>query len=187
MPFRSSSLLAAILVFAPGVQAWGFSSSKKEVSKDQSKENTETMLEFFANFNEAKQSFYLDEDCQNDALDRYFTKDVTMFTSKSEFIKESSGMIREAFKNNCMGMQKTNGEFEGFEFTIHSFEGNLKAGRGEFHGTMTTTATFKDNTVEEYERFTFLLNLESPLESTGLYSKKKDWKIFHVAYSKPSE
>ena len=143
------------------------------------------MLEFFANFNEAKQSFYLDEDCQNDALDRYFKKDVTMFTDKSEFIKESSGMIREAFHNHCNSMQKTNGEFKGFEFAIHSFEGNLKQGRGEFHGTMTTTSIFADATIEVYERFTFLLDLENPLETTGLYSKRKDWKIFHLAMSKP--
>jgi len=42
---------------------------KKQISKGQNKENTETLFDVFSNFNEAKQSFYLDEDCQNDALD----------------------------------------------------------------------------------------------------------------------
>lgn len=155
------ALVSAFMFLAPRVQAHlGFSLRKKEVSKSQNKENTQTMLDFFARFNEAKQSFYQDEDCQNDALDRYFTKDVTMFTEKSEFIQVSSGEIREAFKGHCMGMQKEHGDFQGFEFEIHNFEGNLKDGRGEFHGTMTITSQYGDITFHEYERFTFVLNLE---------------------------
>ena len=155
------AIVSLFMLLVPGTQAYlGLSLRKKKVSKSQNKENTQTMLDFFARFNEAKQSFYLDEDCQNDALDRYFTEDVTMFTEKTEFIKATSGEIREAFKNNCMGMQKKYGEFHGFEFDIHSFEGNLKDGRGEFHGTMTITSQYGDITFHEYERFTFVLNLE---------------------------
>jgi ketosteroid isomerase-like protein len=180
--------LYACAFFISRVQAhWGLSLRKKEASKSQNKENTQTMLDFFAKFNEAKQSFYLNEDCQNDALDRYFTEDVTMFTEKTEIIKATSGEIREAFKNNCMGMQKTYGVFQGFEFDIHSFEGNLKDGRGEFHGTMTITSQYGDTTFHEYVRFSFALNLEKTLEADGSYSNKKDWKIFYLDLSKPYE
>jgi len=182
------ALLSMFTCLVPGIQAHlGRSLHKKEVSKSQNEENTQIMLDFFARFNEAKQSFYLDEDCQNDALDLYFTEDVTMFTEKTEIIKATSGLIREAFQNNCMDMQKLYGAFQGFEIDIHSFEGNLKDERGEFHGTMTITSRYGDTTFHEYERFTFVLNLETLLAADGSYSKKKDWKIFHLDLSKPCD
>ena len=146
--------------------------------------NAVKMREIFAQFIAAKQSFMLSEDCQSDDLDQWFSYEVTMFTDKSEFIKAPSGEIRETFHNHCVGLKKKYGKFLGFEYEVHYFEGNYKDGRAEFHGKTLTKSQFSGGTIEEHERFTYVLNLEDNHEKKGLFSKPH-WKIMHLHTSQP--
>ena len=175
--------IVALLCTTGGAQA---SSSRRLGASNKTPMNSDKMLDFFATFIEAKQSFMLSKECQNNALDKFFTEQVTMFTDKSEFIKAPSGDIRETFHNHCVGLKKKYGAFKGFEYEVHSFEGNYQEGRGEFHGTTLMKSKFSDSTIEEYERFSYVVNLESDKEKKGTFSEKPHWKITHLHTSKPA-